>query len=168
MSLRLPAHMSGMQEISGGPVSPREIDALVAGHIFGWKWVVNVDHNFTHLTDWAKDVSGCRFLRDSTFRPHELQAFATGSEPIGRTVVGGYTEIYPRYSTDPAASKQLRDKMRADGWRFTMYDQKDSMVFAQFIRNDDHGFLTPCESADTEEMAVALAALAAVGKPVAR
>lgn len=71
-----------------------------------------------------------------------------------------------RPSTDPAASKQLRDKMRADGWRFTMYDQKDSMVFAQFIRNDDQGFLTPCESADTEEMATALAALDAKGHPI--
>lgn len=61
--------------------------------------------------------------------------------------------------TDPAASKQLRDKMRADGWNYSLHTESP-IFWCSFISFDGRGFI---EDADTEEMAVALAALKAKG-----
>lgn len=82
-------------------------------------------------------------------------------------------DVVPRYSTDPAASKQLRDKMWADGWwcqirnGWTLDDPKCWAGFTPHGVTGWNGRPDNWTEADTEEMAVALAALSAVGKPVA-
>lgn len=72
--------------------------------------------------------------------------------------------VCPDFSTDPAASKQLRDKMRADGW----YIRVESTPQGKSI-----GCLWKCGQvftgrADTEEMAFAITALDATGKLVGK
>lgn len=69
-------------------------------------------------------------------------------------------------STDPAASKQLRDKMRADGWQYTL-----KFLTAWQPNTFECVFYGPGKGlhergALTEEMAVALAALKAHGVDV--
>lgn len=66
----------------------------------------------------------------------------------------------PRFSTDPAASKQLRDKMRADGWLYFISAHLHDFACEWWKPDTDGNFI---EKSDTEEMAVALAALKAVG-----
>lgn len=73
------------------------------------------------------------------------------------------------WSTDPAASKQLRDKMREDGWIVLMGGPEAKVpkfwcqVRATYRKNTKGIFH---RESDTEELAVALAALAAVGRPI--
>ena len=74
----------------------------------------------------------------------------------------------PEFSTDSAASKQLRDKMRADGWgyRIVSHALLEPLSYScSFIAPTDSSF-GKVVWADTEEMAVALAALKATGVEV--
>lgn len=70
-------------------------------------------------------------------------------------------EGLPHYSADPTASKQLRDKMREKGWSWSMI-REQNVISVEFWPFGDIGNFTE-RRADTEEMAVALAALATCG-----
>lgn len=70
-----------------------------------------------------------------------------------------------RPSSDPAASKQLRDKMRADGWAWSLERAVNDFARASFFKAEEDGEFVYADS-ETEEMATALAALSAKGHPV--
>lgn len=67
------------------------------------------------------------------------------------------------FSTDPVASKQLRDKMRADGWNWILIDRLTTQNTAEYIAVIYKGEISRYALADTEEIALALAALKTVG-----
>lgn len=126
-----------------------EIDALVAEHIDGWRWVVD-------------DESPYRFLAPVDHKP-TWWSFAKGTEPIGKV---HSTPTIPRYSTDPAASKALRDKMRAEGYGYTIDFAPDNsgtplIMRASFHRSHEDELWWA--DADAEERAVSIAALRAKG-----
>lgn len=138
----------------------REIDALVAEHVMGWT---------------VKEFSACtasaylswneyKYLGTSIHWIRETGMYRV----LDESKVGcQHVAIIPRYSTDPAACKQLRDRMRELGWSYTI---------KTFLLWDDPHFecvfyglrLGLEESVGTsEETAVAIAALAALGIKVA-
>lgn len=111
----------------------REIDALIATKVMGW--TPDAQHPNLRGLGWWEDS------------------------------LGSYTCELPKFSTDPTASKQLRDKMRADGYRFTLWDipaTESLRVRCTIVKSILDGE-TWQQVSDTEEMAVALAALKAVG-----
>lgn len=67
------------------------------------------------------------------------------------------------YSTDPVASKALRDKMRAEGWDYILQSShgKYSVTLQHGYGMEYQVLLVDCQ--DTEELAVAIAALKAKG-----
>lgn len=70
------------------------------------------------------------------------------------------------FSTDPAFSKQLRAKMWADGWAWSLERVvADDCIRASFFKAEEEGEFVYADS-DIEEMATALAALSAKGHPV--
>lgn len=81
-------------------------------------------------------------------------------------------EGLPCYSTDPAASKKLRDRMRDLGWWCQMRNEwhpGNPECWAGFTPHGATGWNGRPDhwtSGPTEEMAVALAALAALGVEV--
>ena len=91
----------------------------------------------------------------------EIEAFdckELSAEMLGR----GYKP--QPYSTDPVASKTLRDKMRADGWGWTLAGDDDTAVlnaefYGPFGDEESEAFQVV---ASTEERAVAEAALLAI------
>lgn len=122
-------------------MSPRDIDALVAEHCMGWR---------VHFRNTAHYVLASE--EGTTYQ--SPQASVNSWHP----------------STDPAASKQLRDKMHWEGWYYCIrlcdaFSGGDGKLYCHFYKHDRD--VSGEEWADTEEMAVALAALSAVGKPVA-
>ncbi len=107
-------------------MTDREIDALVAEHIFGIP--IHVMHYIAHNAD---------------------------------------------YSIDPRASRQLRDKMRTDGWRYVIQLLANERIVCRFWRvmlpedEDDTSQVLESDHYDsTEERAVAIAALKAKGVKV--
>lgn len=118
--------------------SARDIDALLSEHCMEWK-----------LGQGPHMQSDCQVLED-------------------------FRAWYP--STNPVHSKQLKDKLWADGWRLMVQALSNDRYVARFWRirlkgeaNNDNETSTVLEGeaySEAEEMAVALAALAAVGKPV--
>ena len=124
----------------------REIDALVAEKVMGLQGVTN------------------RLLGLGVFR---LEYGA-----------GDTDEKVPAYSTDPAASKQLRDKMLELGWSYQIGYGKTNIEssagwkitrgFECRLVNMEADVTRVSATADTEELAVALAALEAVGVEVDR
>lgn len=114
-------------------MNAREIDALVAEHVMG------------------NAVCKCDPSRKSPrFNPDDGKCLTCGNSAGGS------------YSTDPIASKMLRDKMRADGWYVRMESTPRGKSNAAVWKSGQ----VFTGRADTEEMSVALAALEAVGKPV--
>lgn len=129
----------------------RELDALVVEHITGgWFTYTNGEYRWLCSAECAEDMK---------LFPAELSM-----------EIGDSAGLHiPRYATDPAASKQLRDKMREDGWIVLMGGPEAKVpkfwcqVRATYRKNTKGIFH---RESDTEELAVALAALAAVGHPV--
>lgn len=125
----------------------REIDALAAEHCMGRK----VSWWSLHPT-----LHGDEFLPD-----------ADGDCPNQEMLVDGEWLYIERYSTDPAPSKQLRDRMRELGWQWGTRTAASGEYRCEFYKLPStldtyfEGF------AATEEMAVALAALKALGIEVA-
>lgn len=73
------------------------------------------------------------------------------------------------YSTDPAASRCLRDKMRADGWYFMLSSERKDFICEWFYPASDFSIngirskATGEVRGETEELAVLISALRAVG-----
>lgn len=120
----------------------REIDALVAEHVMGWVRVVS---------DYSPLVAAFS-------KPGEK--FESWKTPSGYT---GIDSVLSHFSTDPAASKRLRDKMRADGWTITSGEafypatQKNGFWCRLFRHNPWQEF-----SHDNDESAESVFALAAL------
>ncbi len=111
----------------------RAIDALVAEHAFGWTGLYRMDN--------VHGVAGWPGGKKAHMAP----------------------QVPPAYSTDPAASKQLRDRMRELGWNFEMRWMSGYNPWAQFWKR---GSVAQIGESATEELAVALAALRALGVEV--
>lgn len=124
----------------GALMTNREIDALVAEKV-GQK-VCTCDHAKTASPRFNSDNGRC------------LTCDAPGC---------------PAYSTNPAASKQLRNKMRGLGWLCCIQENLHSFTATYFFPTDtpfDAQRNSPEVTHATEEMAVALAVLAALGVEV--
>lgn len=143
----------------GEVMNNREIDVLVAEHCMGWVWRTRKNDTLSWL-----------------FPPHAIERQTRGGEypcvelgPSG--IVGPFhkEEVFgshrqsgtiPRYSTDPTASKQLRDKRRAEGWNIMMFDECGRIRVTMYRPADKIDYAAV---SDTEEMSVAFATLATVG-----
>lgn len=119
----------------------REIDALIAENVMGHpkpKQLPNVIYNRMRVGGWELSLITC-------------------SPPLWKALP---------YSTDPVASKALRDRMRELGWALVMSSSLPLKYFVEFSKVVDNtwvGARTYQSLSDTEEMAVVLAALAALG-----
>lgn len=127
-------------------MTTREIDTLIAEKVMGWKrWMIV----------GMEDIGCCLFPPERNFTSRLVRA--PDGMPLNEIAFGSPFNCF----TDPAASKKLRGKMRADGWEFAFRDEPPVFV-ASFDRPLPDLNCYEAE-ADTEEMAVALAALKAVG-----
>lgn len=140
----------------------REIDALVAQHAMEWKWIPRDDGmGFLLPPDWRQMIS----------KDGRAGWIYTPSCP-GTNLIGGFfgkgeiiqkvPNTAPYYSTDPAASKRLRDRMRELGWDF---HRMDLGKFRRSIAAKHNGqkWVTACVDDESEEMADALVSLKALG-----
>lgn len=119
-------------------MTPREIDALVAEHVFGWqRWDTFHDKGQTRpVTMW--------------FRPDYK-----------------YPIEAPQFSTDLLAAWQVVEKMNEAGWWITELRQKvvgykwgvEFVKDGEWMNIDGHQLA----GADTAQMAICLAALRAKG-----
>ena len=142
----------------------RELDALIAEKVMGWKWRV---WNLNAYTDAAIEVpgnaieeaqKGYRFLNP----PNEDEwAYlpAEGKEPV----LDKYYFRPPGYSTSiAAAEEQVIPKMRENGWIVIIYYCLDGSVEVyldrrEFRRDEDR----LVAFGDTAPLAICLAALKA-------
>lgn len=129
----------------------RELDALVAERL--------MDYGYFRFT--RPDGSSFEQLGPlASFTPEFLERMN------GERIESGADDMdsAPHFSTDPAASKQLRDTMRAEGWSLLVRLPGATKPFfkpsAEYFGND---LKDATAAADTEERAVALAALRAKG-----
>jgi hypothetical protein len=118
----------------------RELDALVAEKLFGYQW--------THGS-----------LYDLLAPADKLHAIL-GMNTIGRGEnLAQNLNYVPDFTTDPWASKQVRERMRELGWMYIFHCEDVGYLCFLFLK----GGCVAEASADTEERAVALAALRALG-----
>jgi hypothetical protein len=123
--------------------SPEEINKLVTAHIFG-----------TGTFRRFKDSNGPLFV------------------PYGSEVnlqVSDLKDFVPDFCTGPVACRKLKLKMRDQGWLYAIRVFECGEVGVQFWKNGDDPHtanMFNAANAQTEEMAVALAALRAYGVPV--
>lgn len=92
---------------------------------------------------------------DGDFLPH-----------LGWDSDGARYGVCPNFSTDPAASYQLRQKIRELGWNYslTVNARGSCCVLKRGTHDKDWGYSEA--DADTEMMTFALACCAALGRPV--
>lgn len=159
----------------------REIDAQVAEHCMGWKppaqkldtsgdrgwskrnqggaWKLQVYGGYdTKTQEYAMTL--LEEITDAEFRSRYLWQSPDG-EYVDAIDCMEYPPIRP--TEDPVASKQLRDKMRAEGFSYQICSGRNFHA-SFFLR--DHSSLGSSKDQNDELMAVALAALAAKGNPV--
>ncbi len=129
-------------------MTDREIDALVAEHCMGWKRIEGKDAivaaghapagsspDYHHVRVWVNDLNSRQACDEC------------GS--------------MPEFSTEPVASKQLRDKMRDDGFDYEIEVSAALGISVKLkIPNDPDCFVC---TGSTEERAFALTALRAKG-----
>lgn len=149
----------------------REIDALVAENVMGWKWIPRNDgYGFLLPPDWrqmlTKDGLSGWIHTPSCQTTNLIGGFFGKGELTDKAPYGG-----PRFSTDPAASKQLRDRMRELGYVVEIFNRVNGSTWCWIHPGEDglnesNPREIPAISSDTEEMAVALAALFALGVEV--
>ncbi len=129
-------------------MTPREIDALIATHVFGIPEPPRSEAPNHHLSR--------RWHASGYWRWEWLDRDGNG------------LWIPAPFCTGPAATKRLRDRMRELGWRYRIlsWDAIDGWRFQCWFGTQRDARDTPGDAeADTEEMAVALAALRALGIP---
>ena len=120
-------------------MQPREIDALIAEKIMEWS---RYEEAFTEK--WP--------IYNGWYNPANQQF----QEPKFGTL--------PQFSTDPSASKQLRDQMRELEWQYTIGGAYGQPYIAKFWKENGGDWIV--SRSNTEEMAVALASLKAFGVEV--
>jgi hypothetical protein len=122
----------------------REIDALIAEKLFGWEWMQGRANNL---------VPPNKVKAAQAFGMHR------GRNPDLHTTA---PSTLPHFSTDPAASDQLLDRMRGLGWKYRiMWNGEDFTVTMQRGTPLNGWGFSEAES-DTQRMAVAMACLKAV------
>lgn len=147
----------GKQEEAPGrkdwEMTNQEIDALAVRHVFGVEW----------------DESKCRVCGWSIASVLRPELGCTPGNCSRRPAPKTRADVAPLFTTDPVASKQLRDRMRGGGWMFEFVDSKligtDPITYVARFRRWGSG-ADGKATADTEEMSVALAALATLGVEV--
>lgn len=155
-------------------MSSRDIDALVAEHVMGWKWMSRPSDGYTILLppDLIQRVTGKGLFDEPVINISSLSArevagvgpFVVAEEGAKRQIPQ-WMNLPPRYSTDPAACQQVKDKMRADGWSFGQNDlPKERRILAMWD-HPDHGNVSIAKH-ELELMAVCIAALRALGVKV--
>ena len=125
-------------------MQPREIDALIAEKIMEWS---RYEEAFTEK--WP--------IYNGWYNPANQQF----QEPKFGTL--------PQFSTDPSASKQLRDRLRELGFDYSLGLTTDLLTNLKHygcLLDDKEGLWKA--TANTEEMAVALASLKAFGVEVTK
>ena len=135
-------------------LSDREIDALVAEKVMGWTLFEGPDYTLVCDPDCSVD----RPQRSVTVSRDE-----TTKRAIPDRFPPGKHAWHP--STDPVASKQLRDEMRKRGWFWLLQLRQDSgACLMRFWRDSDDGedVIEADANAPTEERAICIAALRAI------
>lgn len=130
----------------------REIDALVAEHAMGWWW--------GDESHWKRPDYNC--ILYSPDHPRYKPEFVLSS-PLDSPQL---LPRMPHYSTDPAASKQLRDKMRELGWQWGIRTAAKGGFHCEIYKLPSTVDVYFESFSATEEMAFALAALPALGVEV--
>lgn len=117
-------------------MTEREIDALIAEKVFDWAGLYRMN-NVHGVAGWP-DIN-----RKSYLAP----------------------EVVPAYSTNPAASDQLLDKMLALGWDYRVRQLSGYDPWVSLSRRGANGFQEGNAiegTGKTRQMAVAIASLAAL------
>lgn len=136
-----------------------ELDAAVAEHCMEWVWQSNITYGYTMLVppDWRQMSNGTQ---------HWIFCPTVGDMNLTIGVYEAEQTCFPRrqcsvpaYSTDPAASYALRQKMREMGFKFDQRDRFDGRVTSCF--RSSHGIGQATEL--NEHTATCLAALRALG-----
>lgn len=130
-------------------MNDRQIDALIAEKVFGWKWYTA--------------PNGFKVL----FSPSDSMLVNTEDAPCYVEREGQYQHTH-NYTTDPAASRQLREKL-AERFTYVRVDICNGVITGSraYIARAWHPAKESFSAeADTEHMAVAKAALLTVGVKV--
>ena len=136
------------------PKAGRELDARVAERVLGYEW----------RRGTRRGEPPIKWL----LSPEQREYFTFGNDaPQGdEHVAGDYDRHVPRLSTDIAAAFLVVEKMRADGWRFSLDDSgSDGQTWEAWFCRDWSGeswAVAVYEERATMEHAICLAALQAV------
>jgi len=138
--------------------SDREVDALVAEHIFGWRWITCI------ATAGGFSRGRTYLLVDDTSAALLDQHSDKFIDDDGSGVRRAHHT--PNYTTDPVACARLKRKLREAGWAIELFipsnRDRDDAWFCSVERmttEDEVGG----NGIGTEERALALAALRAYG-----
>lgn len=93
-----------------------ELDKWHAEHTFGYAWLQGFDRN--------------NLLPPHIVKHGHSIGMSEGRNPNRGDVI---TDLLP-VSSDPAASKQLRDRMREKGWDFSMVDDREDRLYEARFR----------------------------------
>lgn len=135
-------------------MSDRKIDAVI-GEAFGFlprvSWeILNADEDATHISFDRRSSADDWFERHMREYPDYFKDYHVGS-----------WKHWPQFSTDPAASKLLRDKL-AERWHWQMFSPFGKVPvfsFGVWPKGERLELLTHIAHGETEELAVALCAL---------
>ena len=71
---------------------------------------------------------------------HVLDPLGTlTGQPLPKELPEHWTSGIPHYSTDISAAWQVIERMREQGWWYTLTDERFNGHFAEFRRADEHG-----------------------------
>lgn len=135
--------------------SLRQLDALLAQHLFGWKWghFVLDEKQTPHLMEPDLDFDGIIWHDKEPEHPHYEPSFASGPPDYTRHPSG---EIWAVVEKMQELGFALNLKSKSP-WR---EGSQPSASFAKRLAYEEWF------SAPTPELAIALAALSALGHPV--
>lgn len=133
-------------------MNPREVDALIAEHIFDWSWHSVSDYlqcGFDEVTKCSTDRDGY-FLSPLTYIPND---------ELKKGWCTYIPQPVPHYSTDIAAAWEVVEKMDCRTIEITKHANSYQCVFAY----KEYGRFFYELECDTAPMAICLAALKAKG-----
>lgn len=139
-------------------MSNRELDALVAEKIFGsiedaFEWAVVMTEDPNRVIAYRDDERWANTFKTENDFDDEWEIEKRGK----------------RFSTDPAACQQLKDKARADGWCYLIQARSTGEYLARFYRDEGPDFETTTEAEGSDPVefrAIVIAALRAHGVEV--